>query len=75
MNEIIHYFRFKNSSKNWEMYVFHWEKCNFERIGNFVHIAELLALGKALNFYINYLMFYQSRQHVKFYDEQGAKFM
>ena len=33
--------------------------------GNFVHTTEFLALGKAVNIYINYLMFYPSRQHVK----------
>ena len=52
-------------SKNWEKYVFHWEKLNFEHIGNSVHTEEFLALGKALHIYINYLMFYASRQHVK----------
>ena len=75
MNGIIHYFKFKNLSKNWEIYVFHWEKWNFGHTGNSVYTAELLALGKALNIYINYLTFYPSRQHVKFYDEQGAKFI
>ena len=34
---------------NWIKYVFHWEKKkrNFEPIGNFAHIAEILTLGKA----------------------------
>ena len=30
MNEIIHYLKFKNLSKNYEKYVFQWEKCNSE---------------------------------------------
>ena len=34
-------------------------------IGNSVNTMEFLALGKALNTFINYLMFYPSRQHVK----------
>ena len=46
-------------------HVFRWEKLNFEHIGNFLHTTEFLALGKAVNIYINYLMFYPSRQHVK----------
>ena len=37
----------------------------FEPIGNSAHNAGFLALGKALNTYINYLMFESSRQHVK----------
>ena len=47
MNEIFHYFKFKNLSKNWWKYVFHREKLNFETIGNSVHTAEFWALGKA----------------------------
>ena len=38
---------------NWEKYVFHWQKWNFELILNSLHIAELLVL------------YYASRQHVK----------
>ena len=38
---------------------------NVEPIGNSSHKAEFLALGKALNIYIDYLMFCPSRQHVK----------
>ena len=37
----------------------------FEHAGNSVYTVELLALGKALNIYIDHLMLYQSRQHVK----------
>ena len=57
----------------------HWEFCVYHRI---------FGQGKALNIYINYLMFSPSRQHVKwkhlsiqifiqqrFYDEQGANFI
>ena len=33
---------------------------NFEHIGNSVHAAELLVLGKALNIYINYSIFFQA---------------
>ena len=39
--------------KNWEEYVFHWEKFNFAHIGNSVHTTECLALGKVLNIYNN----------------------
>ena len=48
-----------------EKYVFYWAKWNFEHIGNYVYTAELLALGSSLNNYIDYLMFYPSRQHMK----------
>ena len=34
----------------------HWEFCSY---------CKSLSLGKALNIYINYLMFYPSRQHIK----------
>ena len=51
-------------------YVFHWEKQNFELIGNFAHKVEFLALGKTLNIYIDYLMFCPSRQHVKWKHRQ-----
>ena len=58
--------KYNNLSKNWEKYGFCWEKLNFEHIGNFVHITEFLTLvGKAVKIYINYMMFYQSGQHVK----------
>ena len=53
------------SQKKFEKYVFCWEKLNFEHIGNFKHTTEFLALGKNVNIYIKYLMFYPSRQHVK----------
>ena len=46
-------------------YIFHWEKLIFEHLGNSVHTVEILTLGKVLNIYINYLMFYTSRQHDK----------
>ena len=62
MNEIVHCLKL---SKDREIYVLLWEKCNFEHIGNSVHTAELLALGKILNIYIDYLMFCSSRKHVK----------
>ena len=39
---------FKDVSMNWEKYVFHWEKWDFELIKS-AHMAELLALLKALN--------------------------
>ena len=45
MNEAIYKLKFKNLTKNWERYVFHWEKCNFEHIANSVHTVESLALG------------------------------
>ena len=50
---------------NWEKFVFHWEKLIFEPTGNSANRAELLALGKTLNFYSDHLMFCLSRQHVK----------
>ena len=63
MNEILpQILRFSNES---EKIVFHWEKQNFEPIGNSTHKAEFLALGKARNIYIDYLMFCPSRQNVK----------
>ena len=37
---------------------FYWEN-------GIVHIAKCLALGKTLYVYIDYLMFYTSRQHVR----------
>ena len=40
-------------------------KMQFEHIGNSVHTTEFLALGKTLNIYIDYLMFYPNRQYVK----------
>ena len=46
-------------------FVFHCEKCNFEHIGKSVHTAEYLELIMVLNIYIQYLMFYTSRQLVK----------
>ena len=51
--------------KNWEKCVFLWEERNFEHIGNSVHTADFSALGKALNIYIDSLIFCPSRQHVK----------
>ena len=55
----------KNLSINWEKYVFDWKKTNFETIANYVRTAKLLLLGRALNIYFDYFMFYPSRQHVK----------
>ena len=57
MNKVFHYFKFKNLSKNWEKHVFHRKIRNFEPIGNSEHATEFLTLGKALNIYIDYLMF------------------
>ena len=34
-------------------YVFHWEKWNFELIGNFAHTKEFLTLGKALSIHLS----------------------
>ena len=49
MNEIHHYLKFENLSKNWKKYVFHWdcfllEKWNLEPIGNSTYNAKYLAL-------------------------------
>ena len=41
MNVIFHYLEFNNLSKNWERYVFHWEKLNFEHIMIPVHTEEM----------------------------------
>ena len=43
----------------------HWEKQNFDPIRNSAQKVEVLASGKALNIYIDYLIFYTSRQHLK----------
>ena len=48
---------------NQEKYFFHWEKKNFEPIGNSAYKVGFLALGKALNICVDYLIFYP--QHVK----------
>ena len=59
---------FKNLAMNRKKYVSHWEEWIFKPIGNSAHKAEFLALRKVLNIYIDYidyLMFYSSRQHVK----------
>ena len=56
---------FKNLALDGKKHVFPWEKQNFEPFGNSGYKAGFLALGKALNIYIDYLMFYPSRQHVK----------
>ena len=58
MNEIFRHLNFGSLSKNWEKYDIHWEKWNFEHIGNSVHTAEFWVLGKAQNVYIKYLMNY-----------------
>ena len=34
MNERFHELKFKTLSKNWEKYLSHWGKWNFEPIGN-----------------------------------------
>ena len=65
MDEILHYLKFKNFSKDWEKYVFHWKKLNFGLTGNCGHAEEYLILGKTLNIYFNYLMFYPRRQDIK----------
>ena len=77
---------FKSLSMNWEKYVLHWVKLNFETIMNSKRTANFLALGKTLS--KNVYMHYPSRQYVKrkhfkckfafnndFMIQQGAKFM
>ena len=54
--------------------VFRRKKLNFGLIGNFVPIAERLPLRKALNIYINYLMFYPSWDNVEKKTLQVYKF-
>ena len=56
---------FKNLSMNWGKYVFHLEKWNFKLIMNSVHTVELLAIVKALNKNMDYLLYYPGRQYVK----------
>ena len=41
---------------NWEKYILHWEKWDFEPIMDSAHMAELLALFKALNKNMDYLL-------------------
>ena len=55
---------FKIFSMNWEKYIFHWEKWDFEPIMNSAYMAELLALVDVLNKNMDYLLYYASR-HVK----------
>ena len=47
---------FKNLSMNWEKYILHWEKWDFEPIMDSANMAELLALLKALNKNMDYLL-------------------
>ena len=42
------------TSVNWEKYVFHREKCNFEPILNSARSAKFLVLRNALNIYYDY---------------------
>ena len=46
---------------NSQKYVLHWKKWSFETIANSAHTTELLALGKFLDIYIDYFMFYPNR--------------
>ena len=46
-------------------HVFHWEKWNFEPIANSAHTTEIVVLRKVLNIYIDHLLFYPSRKHVR----------
>ena len=43
---------FKNLSINWEKYVSHFDKWNFELIGYSAHITDYLVLVKVLLTYI-----------------------
>ena len=42
-----------------------WEKWNVQPIGNLAHTEKCLVFGKPLNIYIQYLMHYSVRQHLK----------
>ena len=55
---------FKNLSMNWETFVLHLERWNFEPIMNSVHTTKSLALRKALIKNIDYFMYYPGRQYV-----------
>ena len=48
IHEIFHFLKFQEFINELEKYVFNWEKCNFEPIGNFGHDIKFLTLGKAL---------------------------
>ena len=41
-------------------YVFHWEKRNFQPIGNLAHTTECLTSGKAMYIYIDCLILTQA---------------
>ena len=41
-------FKYLLMKMNWENLIFHWEKWNFEPIGNSLHTTVYLALGKTL---------------------------
>ena len=84
MNEIFHYLKFKNLSKNCENYVPHCEKWNFEPIGNPAHITEFLTFWCLYK--ISDVLSKQKTCEMKalrvevyiqqwFHDEQGAKLM
>ena len=42
-----------------------WEKWNVQAIGNLAHTEKCLVFGKPLNIYIQYLLHYSVRQHLK----------
>ena len=65
MNEIFHYSSLRIYQRIGKNMFSIGENGILEPIGNSAHTTECLALRKALNIHIDYLMFYPSRQHVK----------
>ena len=57
---------------NWEKYVFHWKKSNFERIGNSVQTAELVAQEGI--FISTTIWYFTQSDNMWKHDKQRAKF-
>ena len=72
---------FQNLSMNWENYVFHWKKWNFEPITNSVHTAEIKTLNESMECVVLHkqttceMKTLQVQVYIQqwFYEEQGAK--
>ena len=65
---------FKNLSINWEKYVFHFDKWNFELAGYSAHITDYLVLVKVLLTYIwRWLAKYSSSSFYSACGDRGLK--
>ena len=65
---------FKNLSINWEKYVFHLDKWNFELVGYSAHITNFLAIVKVLLTYIwRWLAKYSSSSFYSACGDRGLK--